>query len=1023
MRILLTVCCVILILTSCNPADESADKPILAGKVERNLTVTTGREYGTGFGEDYGEGKGHIQKTDAYLSLRVWHFSSSIDTPRIMRTLVGSIEGQLFQDTFTIGKTWEQRGYRGGMEQVTLESYEDVKLSNIVFPKCLKHKTIITDVNWEQYSELEKALINGTRYLWLSPGLGVVKMRYEHSNGIITEAELIDNRVSVKDDSYFPMNLGTSWTYRWKNDLENITLIEKILVKQNRYDKKRLALNTIVTTEDGKEMLDGNFYLPETDPFLKIVGSGYSSTGRETPEGPASIFSDNIAGNWPELLQFPLAVGKTWSKEGLWNSQVQTIIEEYESVEMHLGTFKDCLKLKSVFTGATAEPDASEYTLERIPLINGTRYLWFAKGVGLVKMHYEHSNGVITEAELKEYDVPGGSTDYLPLNLGTTWTYKWKNDYQPSPMIEKVVLSDPKTHPETPLEKASYMVTIDDPNDRGEMQISYKLTPEDPSLEKLQLRLNGDSDYIPQHSRFVPYDSEYTSKNYPIMRGLNVQPGSIGSPHFTESPYPVWNIEFFKHGNKSPITINYEISQEYSKSYKDFKTKRNRYTSFSQHPPYFRDDCMFWSSDALFIVGGRNRNINVEFNLPEGWQVLTPWKRIGTSGYRFSVENQEELTKNFLLIGEHVEVSAQSGKTEVVIGMGGSLKESKDEMQRTVEKFLHAYSKVFNGGPDGRVIFVVNPYEGKGEKRMKGIGRRHSVSILMDDTLDADTKHEWGPFLGHEVFHIWNGLTALTPFTSKERWFAEGVTNYYSDITSKQLGYLSENEFFKRLENACEAYLDAPHEYAIGDDFRDSRLLYAGGSLVAASLDFQIRLMTKNRKNLNDVMQQMYRKFPDNTIEYTQRDIIRTVNKVSGKDFDPFFQTYVTGTERLPLAEYFNYAGLDVQIEYSEALPTEDYVFDVLKASIKNKSWRLISINGTEIDSFADLRESAKTWKSGDILDVIIEADEKTQPLSIILSGIVDNPPTSRNASVSITKTKETTKLQRAILASILGSE
>ena len=170
-------------------------------------------------------------------------------------------------------------------------------------------------------------------------------------------------------------------------------------------------------------------------------------------------------------------------------------------------------------------------------------------------------------------------------------------------------------------------------------------------------------------------------------------------------------------------------------------------------------------------------------------------------------------------------------------------------------------------------------------------------------------------------------------------------------------------------------------------------------------------------------MQQMYRKFPDNTIEYTQRDIIRTVNKVSGKDFDPFFQTYVTGTERLRLVKYFNYAGLDVQIEYSEALPTDDYVYDVLKASIKNERWRLISANGMEIDSFADLRESAKTWKSGDILDVIIEEDGKTLPLSITLSGIIDNPPTARDASVSITKKTETTKLQRAILASILGSK
>ena len=196
------------------------------------------------------------------------------------------------------------------------------------------------------------ALVNGTRYLWFSPGVGVVKLRYEHSNGVITEGELIDSKTPVKNDELFPIDVGNSWTYKWKNDFENLTLIEKIKVFRNKQSAGGLGFNTIATTENGKEMMDGNFYFyPEEHPLLKIAGSGYSQAGRETPEGPASIFSDDIAGHWPELFQFPLTVGKTWRKEGLWNSQVQTTIEDYESVAILLGKFKDCLKLKSVFTG------------------------------------------------------------------------------------------------------------------------------------------------------------------------------------------------------------------------------------------------------------------------------------------------------------------------------------------------------------------------------------------------------------------------------------------------------------------------------------------------------------------------------------------------------------------------------------------------------------------------------------------------------------------------------------------------
>ena len=102
-------------------------------------------------------------------------------------------------------------------------------------------------------------------------------------------------------------------------------------------------------------------------------------------------------------------------------------------------------------------------------------------------------------------------------------------------------------------------------------------------------------------------------------------------------------------------------------------------------------------------------------------------------------------------------------------------------------------------------------------------------------------------------------------------------------------------------------------------------------------------------------------------------------------------------------------------------MPTADYVYGVLKASIQNETWRLISVDGMKIETFADLRESAKTWKSGDVLQVTIEVNDETLTLPITLSGVSENPPTTRDPSVRITKKAKTTRLQRAILADILG--
>ncbi len=1027
MKALISILSLILIMVSCGPADPPSEK------ASRKITIDVATE----IGQDFGEGGLYVHKTDDFLTLRSLSFSHSERFPGRVRVLFTNIaaeyEGKMFRYPLTVGKTWEQKW--NATNTTTLEGHESVKIALGTFPACLKHKTVLTDAHIG--SKLEKALIDGTRYLWFAKGIGLVKVRYEHSNGIVTEAELIDYKISGESEAYFPLNIGSTWTYKWKNNYYNEVFIETAHIDINQNTSKKfkgdLQLTVEVADENGEALGERDFYIAKTAASLELR-SGSSRPGTKSTKPilyPASIFSDNISASWPEMFRFPLTVGKTWTEEGGSNSYLQTTIEDYESVKCAAGDFKKCLKHKTIFTGAEADTELKS------SLINGTRYLWFAKGVGLVKMRYEHANGIVTEAELIEYNVPGESTDYFPLNFDTTWTYRWHNDYQPQPTIEKLQVKDPKILPETPLKKASYVVTIENPNDKGEMRVDCKLTPEDPNLvgspknpnlKELQLRLNGDSDYIVQHNQYQPKNSESQPTDDPFSHRVKVEePRPVGFPHFRGYPYPVWKIKFFKHANKTPITLNYEISRKYAEDYKAFQTKRYGFATHSRTSPYFWDDAMRWSGSELFIVGGKTDNIEVEFKLPKGWGVLTPWKRIGFTGHRFSVENQAELTANYLLIGEHTEVVAASGKTEVLIGMGGSLKTSKDEMKRTVEKFLHAYSKLFKDGPDGRVMFIVNPYEGEGEQRMEGQGRNHSVSILMDETLDPAMKHEWGPFLGHEVFHIWNGLTALEPFTAKERWFAEGVTNYYSDITAKRLGYLSESEYFKRLEEACEKYLSVSHELAIGDDFRDSRLLYDGGSLVAATLDLQIRHLTKNRKNFNHVLQQMYRKFPDTSIEYTQRDIIRTVNKVAGKDFDTFFKTYVTGKKRLPLAEYFDKAGLDFEITSYEEFPTYNYVADVLKTSLDRKTMvHVTAVNDVPIETTLELRKLAKTWKSGETLDLTFKEfgeDDKSITVSVTLNGISDNPPTEAEVSVRIKKMEKTTRLQRAILAGILGKK
>ena len=123
-------------------------------------------------------------------------------------------------------------------------------------------------------------------------------------------------------------------------------------------------------------------------------------------------------------------------------------MERYEQVEVSAGVFPTCLRHKSVLIDTDSHSQNNllvitnnkRYELsdrEMSPFVTGTRYLWFAKGIGLVKTRYEHSNGITTEAELMEYKTPGKTEEYLPLPIGSTYTYKSHSTYLDETIIEQ----------------------------------------------------------------------------------------------------------------------------------------------------------------------------------------------------------------------------------------------------------------------------------------------------------------------------------------------------------------------------------------------------------------------------------------------------------------------------------------------------------------------------------------------------------------------------------------------------------
>lgn len=209
--------------------------------------------------------------------------------------------------------------------------------------------------------------------------------------------------------------------------------------------ERNISLN-IDATKNGTKFGKGTVTLKRTDTRLGLTGFNFGWEGEDPFECLSTTFL--VTSMTPFLFRFPTVVGATWIEKGFWNLKAKTTLDGYEQVKVAAGVFPTCLKHKSVLIDTDQrsqnnllmviddkgyEPDDRQMSL----FATGIRYLWFAKGIGLVKTRYEHSNGNTTEIELMEYKTPSKPEEYLPLQIGSTYTYKSRSSYLGKTITEK----------------------------------------------------------------------------------------------------------------------------------------------------------------------------------------------------------------------------------------------------------------------------------------------------------------------------------------------------------------------------------------------------------------------------------------------------------------------------------------------------------------------------------------------------------------------------------------------------------
>jgi RNA polymerase sigma-70 factor (ECF subfamily) len=226
-----------------------------------------------------------------------------------------------------------------------------------------------------------------------------------------------------------------------------------------RKELEKLAIKGLSSYRPGREFTEdvldqismlasGDFVLEKAKD--KLIWRTYRTSGKEIIKIPVPLYMVLHYVNQPEvLLQYPITVSDVWfgkimrgARRG-W-SGVTTVLSDSELVEVAAGRFSDCLLLKTEITGqgvfAKIHRDSSVKESDfgkPVPeadndFICGTRLMWFAKGVGLTQVRYEHRGGAVTLFQLTDFRhveraVSPFEDDYFPLAVGNTWRYEWTN--------------------------------------------------------------------------------------------------------------------------------------------------------------------------------------------------------------------------------------------------------------------------------------------------------------------------------------------------------------------------------------------------------------------------------------------------------------------------------------------------------------------------------------------------------------------------------------------------------------------
>ncbi len=324
-----------------------------------------------------------------------------------------------------------------------------------------------------------------------------------------------------------------------------------------------------------------------------------------------------------------------------------------------------------------------------------------------------------------------------------------------------------------------------------------------------------------------------------------------------------------------------------------------------------------------YFHGKQKDAIEIKLYYPADWSIGTALHLNGEGFYH--AKDYDEVVDSPIMLGKLTKTSTKIENTNIdIYSYSKTGKITAESLLLILEDMLNATSQFTEGLPVDNYTFLFH------FENFSAGAWEHNYSsfyVFAESELSDYLTQELKSVAAHEFYHVVTPLNIHSelvgnfnfekPTMSQHIWLYEGVTEWASDILQlrdylitldeygKQIkGKLSANDNFNQSVSLTELSL---HSTEMQDQYPN---IYQKGALVAGLLDIRLLQLSKGKKGLREVLNQLYKDYGANKA-FSEKDFFDEFVKRTYPEIADFINRYIKGTEKLPIAEYYGWLGID----------------------------------------------------------------------------------------------------------------